>query len=174
MSPVTRRGALSLIPAAAASIAAPAAALATLNPDAELIRLGERLSEALPAYLKAKAESAQTFKLWREELVRRKINVNIDSGPEMFEFAEGQAYLAASDRYSDLADEIVPISEAIRELQPQTIAGLAIWGRAAAFEAADCGDTVAAYAASDCTTCQIYELVEQIERMAGGATCAAS
>ena len=47
MNPVTRRGALSLIPAAVASVAAPVAALAAEEPHAKVRRLTRELSEAL-------------------------------------------------------------------------------------------------------------------------------
>lgn len=170
MSAITRRTLFSSAVPAIGALALTTLAPAAAAPDAELLSLGLRFSDLMPEFLTVLRESNRLHTVWKDAVAQAGIHNCAGLPPKqnriVDRLGETTGYYPVNDRADGRCHELVRLSELIRRHQPTTIAGLAVWARAAQFEAADLGDPKEAYAASDCVSCQIFDLVAQIERMA--------
>jgi hypothetical protein len=171
---VTRR---TIVAAAAATTAAimpdwreAVAAPATEHVDAELVRLSAEFQREYEKWVPLWLVSERTFGVWRETVDARGLTIK-DNYDEVWSVFQEVGAESAGDASNAQLDVLNDLSECIRAIPPQTIAGLAAWARVIRFESIPApvelcdprGDW-------DWNHKCLADFFEQVERLAGPQT----
>lgn len=174
MSEVSRRSflhgsavaAATTIPVAVVGcIANPARAAAA---DAELIRLGAEFDRVYPSWLAAWREWQRHEDLWERTLHERGMTGARRSTEACLAVFDEIGGRAASDANDALVKRLDDIANAIRAIQPTTLAGLAVWAKAARNDCVPPRDAERAAEERDWDVKCLIGFLDQVEGLAAG------
>lgn len=143
-------------------------ALASTSADADLIRLGGEFDRAEAELLSLWREWRRCEVLWRETVTARGISIE-KSEDAVWAVHEEVGATAASNANDAGIDRLDRIRDAIHEIKPTTIAGLAAWAKAARFDGTSHYEREKAPEDRDFQTAAILDFIEVVEAMAAQA-----